>query len=151
MDGVLHVAVVLLSLGGTVSVQSPRDAAPPPVSVRDDLQQGLAVARVNRTADPPGPMEAASMSQQPADRWLGEDKFRHAGASWAAMVFTYAAARAVHDDGGAAIAIALPVTAALGLAKEAVDHRRGGPFSARDLAADALGAGAAWLVLRAVR
>jgi hypothetical protein len=67
------------------------------------------------------------------------------------MVFTYAAARAVHDDSRTSIAIALPVTAALGLAKEAVDHRRGGPFSARDLAADALGAGAAWLVLRAVR
>jgi len=151
MDGVLHVAVVLVSLGGAVSVQSPADAAPPPVSVRDDVQESLAAARVNRTADPFAPTVAALTSQQPADRWLSEDKFRHAGASWAAMVFTYAGARAIHDDGRAAIAIALPVTAALGLAKEAVDHRRGGPFSARDLVADALGAGAAWLVLRAVR
>jgi uncharacterized protein YfiM (DUF2279 family) len=151
MDGVLHVAVVLVSLGGAVSVQSPRDAAPQTVSVRDPLPRGLAAAGVNRTADPPAPRDAALRSQQPADRWLSEDKFRHAGASWAAMVFTYAGARAIHDDGRSAIAIALPVTAALGLAKEAVDHRRGGPFSARDLAADALGAGAAWLVLRAVR
>ena len=151
MDGVLHVAVVLVSLGGAVSVQSPRDAVPPPVSVRDDPQHGLAAAGVSRAADPPLQVEAALLSRQAADRWLGEDKFRHAGASWAAMVFTYAAARAIHDDSTAAIAIALPVTAALGLAKEAVDHRRGGPFSARDLAADALGAGAAWLVLRAVR
>jgi uncharacterized protein YfiM (DUF2279 family) len=151
MDGVLHVAVVLVSLGGAVSVQSPRDAAAPPVSVRDELPQRLAAAGANGATHPPGPPEVGVMSQQPADRWLGEDKFRHAGASWAAMVFTYAAARAVHDDSRTSIAIALPVTAALGLAKEAVDHRRGGPFSARDLVADALGAGAAWLVLRAVR
>jgi uncharacterized protein YfiM (DUF2279 family) len=87
----------------------------------------------------------------PADSWTGEDKFRHAAASWAAMVFTYAAARAAHDDSDAAIAIALPVTGAFGVAKEIVDHRRGGPFSFRDLAADALGAGAAWLFLREMR
>jgi uncharacterized protein YfiM (DUF2279 family) len=89
--------------------------------------------------------------QVPGDSWTGEDKFRHAAASWAAMVFTYAAARAAHDDADAAIAVALPVTGALGVAKEIVDHRRGGPFSFRDLAADALGAGAAWLFLREMR
>lgn len=86
-----------------------------------------------------------------ADSWTGEDKLRHAAASWAAMVFTYAAARAVHDDPDTAIAVALPVTASFGIAKEIVDRRRGGPFSFRDLAADALGAGAAWLFLREVR
>jgi uncharacterized protein YfiM (DUF2279 family) len=138
MDGVLHVAVLLASMGAAVSAESPRvGVAPTAVSAR--------------AMHPPIPSMVPVTVQQPADRWLGEDKFRHAGASWAAMVFTYAAARAIHDDRRAAIAVALPVTAALGLAKEAVDHRRGGPFSARDLAADALGAGAAWLVLREVR
>lgn len=139
MDGVLHVAVLLASMGTAASADSPRGgvAAPTVVSAR--------------AMHPPIPSEVRVTLQQPADRWLGEDKFRHAGASWAAMVFTYAAARAIHDDSRAALAVALPVTAALGLAKEAVDYRRGGPFSARDLAADALGAGAAWLVLREVR
>ena len=150
MDGVLHVAVVLVSLGGGVGVRSPQNAAALPVSVADEHQVPGA-ARAHRAPDPPGPIEAALRSRQTADRWLSEDKFRHAGASWAAMVFTYAAARTIHDDGRTSLAVALPVTAALGLAKEAVDHRRGGPFSIRDLAADALGAGAAWLVLRAVR
>jgi uncharacterized protein YfiM (DUF2279 family) len=89
--------------------------------------------------------------RQQADSWTGEDKFRHAAASWAAMVFTYAAARAVHDDSDTAIAIAVPVTVSFGIAKEVADRRRGGPFSFRDLAADALGAGAAWLFLREVR
>ncbi|MBR9988714.1 MAG: hypothetical protein KFH98_03105, partial [Gemmatimonadetes bacterium] len=89
--------------------------------------------------------------QTAADRWTGEDKFRHAAASWAAMVFTYGVVRAVDDDPDTALAIALPVTAVIGIAKEVSDHRRGGPFSFRDLAADALGAGAAWLFLREVR
>ena len=92
-----------------------------------------------------------SATELQADSWTGEDKFRHAAASWAAMVFTYAAARAVHDDSDTALAVAVPVTAAAGIAKEIVDRRRGGPFSFRDLAADALGAGAAWLFLREVR
>lgn len=94
---------------------------------------------------------SAVPSVRQADSWTGEDKFRHAAASWAAMVFTYAAARAVHDDSDTAFAVALPVTAAAGIGKEIVDRRRGGPFSFRDLAADALGAGAAWLFLREVR
>ncbi|MGH7447273.1 MAG: hypothetical protein ACRELT_06915 [Longimicrobiales bacterium] len=125
MDGVLQIAALLGCLGG------------------GELPVGI-------VAPSPAPQVAVHV-QSPSDRWLGEDKFRHVGASWAAMVFTYAAARSVNDDTDTALAIALPVTAALGIAKEAADHRRGGPFSARDLVADALGAGAAWLFLREVR
>ena len=51
-----------------------------------------------------------SATELQADSWTGEDKFRHAAASWAAMVFTYAAARAVHDDSDTALAVAVPVT-----------------------------------------
>lgn len=126
MDGILQVAVLLAALGG-----------PAHVAVAPD-----ALMRMS----PPLPVEM----QAPSDPWTSEDKFRHAAASWAAMVFTFAAVRSVDDDADTALAIALPVTAAFGIAKEVVDRRRGGPFSFRDLAADALGAGAAWLFLREV-
>lgn len=146
MDGVLQIGVLLMSLGGVVHSGQPA---------------GIAVPGAPAAPAPPAPSPVVALTlvttqmdaefTQPSDRWPGEDKFRHAGASWAAMVFTYAAARAVHDDSGTAIAVALPVTAALGVAKEFIDRRRGGPFSAGDLVADALGAGVAWLVLREVR
>ena len=126
MDGILQVAVLLAALGGPGhNAAAPADA--------------LMLMR------PPLPVEM----QSPPDPWTSEDKFRHAAASWAAMVFTFAAVRSV-DDADTALAIAVPVTAAFGIAKEVVDRRRGGPFSFRDLAADALGAGAAWLFLREV-
>jgi hypothetical protein len=47
--------------------------------------------------------------------------------------------------------VALPATAAAGIAKELFDRRAGGPFSLRDLAADAVGAGAGWLLIRELR
>jgi uncharacterized protein YfiM (DUF2279 family) len=135
MDSVIHVAVLIASMSGAVNVEHVNVA--PSVAVREQST----AARVRSPV----------VVQQVGDAWLGEDKFRHAGASWAAAVFTYAAVRSVHDDGDTAMAVALPVAAALGIVKEIVDHRRGGPFSGRDLVADALGAGAAWLVLREVR
>ena len=152
MDGVLQVAALLLALGGP----PPPDPAslygygsfghagePPPgaIFLRAAELQHTQMSR-NRIAKP-GPGAA--------DSWTSEDKFRHFAASWAAMVFTYSTARAVHDDPDTAIAIALPVTGAFGIAKEVADRRRGGPFSFRDLTADALGAGVAWLFLREVR
>jgi uncharacterized protein YfiM (DUF2279 family) len=144
MDGVLQLAALLVALGGPADpgmVDGPADRF---------AGAGLRTAHDNAPAPAPG-FVTPLVVQLPADSWTGEDKFRHAAASWAAMVFTYAAARAVHDDSEAALAFALPVTASLGIAKEIVDQRRGGPFSFRDLAADALGAGAAWLFLREVR
>jgi uncharacterized protein YfiM (DUF2279 family) len=84
------------------------------------------------------------------DAWLSEDKFRHVAGSWTAAVFSYAAARSV-TDARTALAVALPATAAAGIAKELFDRRAGGPFSLRDLAADAVGAGAAWLLIRELR
>jgi uncharacterized protein YfiM (DUF2279 family) len=127
MDSILQVAVLLAALGG------PADGAVAPAD---------ALMLMSR------PLPAAM--QAPSDPWTSEDKFRHAAASWAAMVFTFAAVRSVHDQPDTALAIAVPVTAAFGIAKEIVDHRHGGPFSFRDLAADALGAGVAWLFLREV-
>lgn len=90
-------------------------------------------------------------AQTASDPWTSEDKFRHVAASWAVTVFAYAAARSIDVDAETALVIALPVAGAAGVAKEIADHRAGGLFSFRDLAADALGAGVAWLFLREVR
>jgi uncharacterized protein YfiM (DUF2279 family) len=100
-----------------------------------------------------GVPEAAPViaAPQPADPWLGADKFRHAGMSFAITAYGYGAARAAGADRGAALYIALPVAAAAGVGKEIHDHRRGGVFSIRDLVADAVGVAAAWLFLREVR
>ena len=150
MEGVLQVAALLVGLGTGVSPGASTDMRAPATGPSHGAVAARAPAPVPETHSAHAVTHPLVL-QMPADSWTGEDKFRHAAASWAAMVFTYAAARAAHDDADAAIAVALPVTGALGVAKEIVDHRRGGPFSFRDLAADALGAGAAWLFLREMR
>ncbi|HSK19777.1 MAG TPA: hypothetical protein VK912_11575 [Longimicrobiales bacterium] len=160
MDGILQLAVLLAALNGPAhSAVAPADALMP--------DRVPAFGAGDRMINPPHagdmvptdqPTSAAAFvtrplrveMQAPSDPWTSEDKFRHVAASWAAMVFTFAAVRSVHDEPDTALAIAVPVTAAFGIAKEIVDHRHGGPFSFRDLAADALGAGAAWLFLREV-
>lgn len=150
MEGVLQLAVLLVGLGTGVppgAATDTRALATGPSHGAVAVRAPSSVLDAHSARAPTRPL----LVQVPGDSWTGEDKFRHAAASWAAMVFTYAAARAAHDDADAAIAVALPVTGALGVAKEIVDHRRGGPFSFRDLAADALGAGAAWLFLREMR
>ena len=145
MDDVLQLALVLSALAGEPGFRHdqvhamPGAAAvvrPAPARASDVIVTGPSMMS-GRTS--------------PADPWLSEDKFRHAAASWAAMVFTYAVVRSINDDRDVALAAALPATAGLGIAKEVVDRHRGGQFSLRDLAADALGAGAAWLLLREVR
>ena len=136
MDCVLRIAALLTALC------APQDSlAAATGAVPTDFSSPSVAARI----------DVSRAGDLQVDSWTGEDKLRHAAASWASMVFIYAAARAVQDDHDTAIAVALPVTASFGIAKEFVDRRRGGPFSFRDLAADALGAGAAWLFLREVR
>lgn len=159
MDSILQVAVLLAALGGPADsaaapVHAPMRDVAPAVSVRGSVFDGHPVADVGSSRHPaaasPVSPRLTLYVQSPSDPWTSEDKFRHAAASWAAMVFTFAAVRSVHDEPDTALAIAVPVTAAFGIAKEIVDRRHGGPFSFRDLAADALGAGAAWLFLREV-
>jgi len=82
-----------------------------------------------------------------ADRWFGRDKFLHFAAGAALQSLAYAAFR--HDGTSRTRAVwrATAVTAAVSIGKEVVDQRRGGPFSRRDLAWDAGGAGAATVVI----
>ncbi|HEX2166237.1 MAG TPA: hypothetical protein VHG09_03265 [Longimicrobiales bacterium] len=164
MDGLLQIAALVAVLCGPADQvrvsHVPNVAAAPGATVvsavsLSSVAGAHTAAPSNRGAAfsqparmPAGVAQPLRLHQAPVDSWLSEDKFRHAAASWAAMVFTYAATSAFTDNDDTALAVAVPVTAAFGIAKEVVDRRRGGPFSFRDLTADAIGAAAAWFFLR---
>ncbi|HSH44285.1 MAG TPA: hypothetical protein VK966_00380 [Longimicrobiales bacterium] len=85
-------------------------------------------------------MAPPSLVAREADAWLGEDKARHMGMSFAATLFLYGAGRAALDH-EAALPVAAAGSALAGVGKEVADARRGGRFSLRDLAWDAVGVG----------
>lgn len=72
------------------------------------------------------------------DRWLAEDKVRHFAMSFAVTGMAFGGAR-VMLDAAAARNTAVAFAALLGVGKELMDARRGGPFSLKDLAWDAAG------------
>lgn len=100
-----------------------------------------------RVLQSPVPQRAVEVAQ---DAWLGSDKFTHIAMSFATTSFAFAAASALADDAGDALVIAVPIGAVAGVGKEILDRRRGGVFSLKDLAADAIGVAVAWLMLREV-
>lgn len=85
------------------------------------------------------------------DPWLGEDKGRHMVASFALTAFAFGGANAVGVDWPDAGAAAGALAFGAGIAKEMSDRARGGPFSARDVAWNALGIGAALLLASRAR
>ena len=72
------------------------------------------------------------------DRWVAEDKLRHLAMSFTVTHMAYGAARVALDP-DPATASAIAIAAILGVGKEVVDRRGGGPFSVRDLVWDAAG------------
>lgn len=86
-------------------------------------------------------------AERPRDGWLGADKVKHFVTSAVVQGMGYGVLRATNADHRSSLIGATVVTAATGVAKELHDRRGTGLFSARDLAWDAAGAGAATLVL----
>lgn len=84
------------------------------------------------------------------DAWLGEDKSAHGAMSFAMTGALYASGRALGASRAASAAGAALATAAAGLLKEWSDRRRG-TASVRDLVWDALGIGAALLLVENTR
>ena len=82
-----------------------------------------------------------------SDRWFGSDKIQHFFTSAFVQSMSYGALRSTGLGHGAAIAGASATTAAVGVGKEWRDRNVKGDFSARDLAWDAAGAGAATILL----
>jgi uncharacterized protein YfiM (DUF2279 family) len=77
------------------------------------------------------------------DAWLGADKFKHAGMSYAITAFSFAAT----ESEAAAIAGA----GVAGILKEIYDRRRGSVFSLRDLVWDAAGIALGYAVVKQTR
>lgn len=115
------------------------------------LALGMALWCHPAAADTTGPRVRDRFAQQSPrqveDRWLAVDKVQHFAMAYGAAMFGYGILRGAeieHDDAQTA---ALAGSLALGVSKELFDHARGGPFSFKDLAWDALGTLAAWGML----
>ena len=88
-----------------------------------------------------------SPAVHPADAWFGADKAKHFFTSAFVQSMTYGSLRAAGVAHGSALAGATATTVAIGAGKELHDRDVKGDFSARDLTWDALGAGAATMLL----
>jgi uncharacterized protein YfiM (DUF2279 family) len=145
----IRTALLAAALCGAAELQA--DADP----LMSTQQQPASQLWPTQVQGPPqawrGVPRAATPRPLEGDAWLGADKFQHFWMSFATTAYGFAAARAAGIDTGAALYIAVPVSAAAGVGKEIHDRRRGGIFSVRDLVADGLGIAAAWFILREVR
>lgn len=92
------------------------------------------------------PAPTAPAPRRAPDPWLGGDKAKHFLLAGMVQGTSFGVATAAGVDGRPALVAASVATAVVSVAKEVHDRRRGGRFSARDLAWDALG-GALWGVL----
>ena len=111
---------------------------------RLELAAGIGLLAVVVLASRGGAQET---SGRPRDRWIGADKIKHFALSFFVQSVAYSAVRATGAGHGSSLGMASALTAAVGVGKEVHDRRTTG-FSARDLAWDAAGAGAATLLLR---
>ena len=94
-----------------------------------------------------GAQARSAAPARPADRWFAGDKVKHFALSFFVQSVGYSVTRATGTGHGSSVLVASVVTAVTGVGKEWHDRRTTG-FSARDLAWDAAGAGAATLLLR---
>ena len=82
------------------------------------------------------------------DSWLGIDKVKHFFMGAFVQSVAYSAVRSTGVSHGSSLVAASGVTAAVSVGKEIWDAHSGGVPSARDLTWDALGAGAATVLLQ---
>ena len=92
-------------------------------------------------------LPAQAQKLKPPDPVFGVDKVKHFFIAGFVESMTFAGAQAAGSSRSAARASALSVTAIVSVAREVHDKRKKGLFSVRDLAWDAIGAGAALLVV----
>jgi uncharacterized protein YfiM (DUF2279 family) len=79
--------------------------------------------------------------------WFGPDRLKHFFLSFFVQSASYSVARAANLDRTSALGAATAVTAATAISKEVWDRKKGTGFDRRDLVWDALGAGAASVLL----
>lgn len=90
---------------------------------------------------------AQAQKPKPPDPVIGVDKVKHFFIAGFVESMSFAGLQAAGSNRSAARASAITVTAIVSVAREVHDKRKKGLFSVRDLAWDAIGAGAALLVL----
>jgi len=91
------------------------------------------------------PVEA--QKPKPPDPVIGVDKVKHFFIAGFVESMTFAGLQAAGANRSTARASALAVTAVISVGREVHDKKKKGLFSVRDLAWDAIGAGAALIVL----
>ena len=77
------------------------------------------------------------------DRWVAEDKFKHAGMSFAITSFAF--------GGTQNKSVAIGAGVAAGILKETWDKKNKRPFSGRDLVWDMIGVAACYAMARQLR
>jgi uncharacterized protein YfiM (DUF2279 family) len=85
------------------------------------------------------------------DKWFSADKAKHFFLAAFVQSVTYTSLRTVGVDSDVSIAGASVVSASVSIGKEVHDRRAGGGVSAKDLAWDAAGLGAATVLVRRAR
>ena len=98
-------------------------------------------------ADTVGPRVPDRVAAAPDDAWFGVDKVQHFAMAYGTAMFGYGLLRGADLSHRDAEATAIAASLAAGIGKELYDRARGGPFSLKDLAWDALGRLAAWGML----
>ena len=83
----------------------------------------------------------------PGDDWFAPDKVQHFFSSAFVQTMSYGALRTTGLNHGSALAGATITTATVGIGKEIHDLKTHGDFSYRDMTWDAIGTGAATIVL----
>ena len=92
--------------------------------------------------------DAQSKQSRPRESWFGADKIKHFLMSAFIESVTFSGLQAAGAHRNASFAGAIGATAIFGIGKEIHDKQRGEPFSFRDIAWDAAGGSAAFLMLR---
>jgi len=97
-------------------------------------------------APPVGRAQAPTV--RPRDAWFGPDKVKHFFIAAFVESVSFSALESAGAGRSSALPAAVSVAAAVSVGREVHDGRTKGLFSIRDLAYDALGAAAAFIVLR---
>jgi hypothetical protein len=112
------------------------------------LALGLSACATATANAPPEPVSVVSPPPaMPVDPIIGADKIKHFFIAGFVESVAFAGTQAVGSDHSTARPVAIGAVAAASIGRELYDRRTKGLFSFRDLAWDALGAGAALLVL----
>jgi uncharacterized protein YfiM (DUF2279 family) len=107
----------------------------------------IAVAFAAALLSPPAVAHSQTVAR-PRDAWFGPDKVKHFFIAGFIESVAFAGAETVGAKRSSALPIGISVATIISIAREVHDGKTKGLFSIRDLAFDALGATAAFILLK---